>query len=122
MVQAAFHLKGQPHVDLLASSHTNQCQYSYTLESPLPLAALALNAFNYPQTYQVSYVFPSPALVPLVLSGRTCPMSIRTFYSSGTLLDGGSLASNGCQHVSRHLSSVPHCKIPHHGCVGWLVA
>ena len=34
----------------------------------LPLAALRLNAFNYPWKYQVSYVFPPRALGPLVLS------------------------------------------------------
>ena len=37
------------------------------MESPLPLGALGLNAFNHLCTFQVSYVFPSPALVPLVL-------------------------------------------------------
>ena len=55
-------------VDLLASSHTTHCQHYYTLETPLPLGPLGLNAFNHPWTFQVSYVFPSPALVPLVLS------------------------------------------------------
>ena len=34
----------------------------------LPLGALGLGAFNHPWTTQVSYVFPPPALVPLVLS------------------------------------------------------
>ena len=32
------------------------------------LETLRLNAFNHPLIYQVSYVFPPPALVPLVLS------------------------------------------------------
>ena len=36
--------------------------------SPLPLGTLGLNAFNNPLMFQVSYVFPPPALVPLVLS------------------------------------------------------
>ena len=40
---AVFH-----HWGLLASSHTTQCQYYYTLESPLPLGTLGLNAFNHP--------------------------------------------------------------------------
>ena len=63
-----FSLWGLPDVDLLASSCSTQCQHYYTLESPLPLGALGLNAFNHPWTFQVSYMFPSPALVPLVLS------------------------------------------------------
>ena len=53
---------------LLASSCSTQCKYYYTLESPLPLEALGLNAFNHSWMFQVSYVFPPPALVPLVLS------------------------------------------------------
>ena len=52
----------------MASSHTTHCQHYYTLETPLPLGALGLNAFNHPWKYQVSYVYPTPALVPLVLS------------------------------------------------------
>ena len=68
MAQVALHLWGLPEVDLLASSHTNQCQHYYTLETLLPLGALGLNAFNCPWTFQVSYEFLPPALVPLVLS------------------------------------------------------
>ena len=68
VAHAAFHLWSFPEVDLLASSHCTQCQHYYTFESPLPLGALGLNAFNHPWTFQVSYVFPPPALVPLVLS------------------------------------------------------
>ena len=40
----------------------------FTLETPLPLEALGLNTFSHPWTFQVSYGFPPPALVPLVLS------------------------------------------------------
>ena len=36
VAQAAFDLWGLPKVDLLASSHTTQCQHYYTLESALP--------------------------------------------------------------------------------------
>ena len=53
---------------MLPSSHFTQFQHYYTLETPLPPGALGLNAFSNPQTFQVSYVFPPPALVPLVLS------------------------------------------------------
>ena len=38
------------------------------METPLPQGALGLNAFSHPGTFQVSYVFPPPALVSLVLS------------------------------------------------------
>ena len=67
VAHAAFCLLGLPEVDLLASSHSTQCQHYYTLESPLPLGALGLNAFSHSWTFQVSYLFPPPALVPLVL-------------------------------------------------------
>ena len=68
VAQAAFPLWGLPEVDLLASSHSTQCQHYFTLETPLPLGALGLNAFSHPWTFQVSCVFPPLALVPLVLS------------------------------------------------------
>ena len=67
VAQAAFHLWGLPEVDLLASSHSTQCQHYYTLESPLPLGALGLSAFNHLWPFQVGYMFPPPALVPLLL-------------------------------------------------------
>ena len=66
--QAAFHLWGLPEVDLLASSRSTQCQHYFTLETPLPLGALGLNAFSHPWKLQVSSVFHPLALVPLVLS------------------------------------------------------
>ena len=68
IAQATFQLWGQPEVDLLTSSYTNQHQHYYTLENPLPLAALRFNTFRHPWTYQESYVFPPSALVPLVMS------------------------------------------------------
>ena len=68
MAQAAFHLWGLPEVDLLASSCSTQYQHYFTLETLLPLGALALNAFSHLWNFQVSYVFPPLALVPLVLS------------------------------------------------------
>ena len=68
VAQAAFCLWGLPEVDLLASSHSTQCQHYFTLKTPLPLGALGLNAFSHPWNFQVSYVFPPLALVPLVLS------------------------------------------------------
>ena len=68
VAHTTFHLWGLPEVDLLASSHSTQCQHYFTLETPLPLGVLGLNAFSHPWKFQVSYVFPPPALVPLVLA------------------------------------------------------
>ena len=68
VAQAAFCLWGLPEMDLLASSPSIQCQHYFTLETPVPLGALRLNAFSHPGMFQVSYVFPPLALVPLVLS------------------------------------------------------
>ena len=68
VAQAAFYLWGLPEMDLLASSRSTQCQHYFTLETPLPVGALGLNAFSHPWNFQVSYVFPPPVLVPLVLS------------------------------------------------------
>ena len=68
VAQATFDLWGLPEVDLLESSHSTQCQHYFTLETPLPLGAFGLNAFSHPCKFQVSYLFPSLALVPLVLS------------------------------------------------------
>ena len=44
------------------------CCHHTTKNGLLPLWTLGLNAFNHPWTFQVSYVFPPLALVPLVLS------------------------------------------------------
>ena len=68
MAQAAFCLWSLPEVDLLASSPPTQCQNYYTLETLLSLGALGLNAFSHPWIFQVSYAFPPPALISLVLS------------------------------------------------------
>ena len=68
IAQAAFQLWSQPEVHLLASSHTNQFQHYHILEKPPHLGTFGVTTFNHPWTYQVSYVSPSPAIVPLVLS------------------------------------------------------
>ena len=81
VAEAAFCLWGLPEVDLLASSHSAQCHYYFTLETPLPLGVLGLNAFSHPWNFQVSYV-----------------------------LDGGSLASHSSQHAGRHSLAVSHRK------------
>ena len=71
LAHAAFHLWDLLDMDLLPSYHSTQCHSSehyYILESPLLLGVLGLNAFSHPWTFQVSYMFPPPALVPVVLS------------------------------------------------------
>ena len=110
VAQAAFHLWGLPEVDLLVSSHSTQCQHYFTLETPLPLGALVLNAFSHPWKFQVSYVFPPLALVPLVLS--KFQWSTQTFTFGGIMLDGG----HSSQHAGRCSSAVSHHKRSCHGC------
>ena len=119
VAQAVFCLWGLPEVDLLASFRSTQCQHYFTLETPLPVGALGLNAFSHPWNFQVSYVFPPPALVPLVLAkflAEHVQPSTQTFASGGSMLDGGSLASHSSQHAGRHSLAVSHCKRSHRGC------
>ena len=119
VAQAAFCLWGLLEVDLLASSHSTQCQHYFTLETPLPLGALGLNAFSHPWNFQVSYVFLPLALVPLVLSRFLAEhVNGETFTSGGSMLDGGSLASHSSQHAGRCSLAVSHHKRSHCGCFG----
>ena len=62
-----FQFWGELEVNLLASSHTKQCQYYISLENPLPLGVLGLNASNHPGTYQVNYMFSPSTIAPLIL-------------------------------------------------------
>ena len=115
IAQAAVHLWCKPELDLVVSSHTNQCLCCNTFESPLPLVAMRLDAFNSPWLIQVSlfvfsFSFSSPG--PFQVPSTMCYYLIETSYSSDTLLDGGSLAPHRSQHASRHFTSVSHCKIP----------
>ena len=121
VAHAAFYLWGLTEVDLLASSHSTQCQHYYTLETPIPLGAVGLNAFSHPWTFQVSYVFPPLALVPLVLS------KFLTEHVNGQLRHlilvvpcwmEGSLAPHSSQHVGRCFLAVSHHKRSHCGCFG----
>ena len=92
-----------------------QCWQYYILESPPPLGVLGLNVFNHPWTFQVSYVFPLPALVPLALSKflpKHGQRSTQTFDSSGTMLDGGSLASHNLNMLADILWHCPIIKDP----------
>ena len=111
VAQVAFCLWGLPEVGLLVSSHSTQCQHYFTLEIPLPLGTLGLNAFNHPWTFQVSYVFPPLALVPLVLSkflAEHVNGQLRHLILVAPCWNGGSLASHHSQHCwQMFLSSVP---------------
>ena len=122
--QAAFYLWDIPEVDLLASSHSTQCQHYYTLESPLPLGSLRLNALNHPWMFHVSYMF-SPALIPLVLSKfltEHVKGQLKMFDSVGTMLDGGSFAPHSSQQVGRvtyhHTNVKQSLCVPSHGTNG----
>ena len=60
------------------------------LRKSIILQVLGLNAFNHLWIGQASYVFPTPTLIPLVLSrffSRTCQRSIQTSDSRCTLLE-----------------------------------
>ena len=120
IAQVAFHLWGPSEVDLLVSSPTNQCQQYYTLENPLPLGGLGLNAFTHCLANQVSCVSSSSigSSHYIQVFSRTCHRSIKTSNSGGILLNGGSLASNSSWHVGTHSSLVSHHEIPSHGCLG----
>ena len=117
ITKAVFHLWGQLEVDLLASLCTHQSAF-YTLENPLPLEALGLNAFNHPwiHTASSSSSFSSPGSIHVL--GRMCHRSVQISYSGGALLAGGFLASHSFKHVGRGSSSESHCKEPCHGCLG----
>ena len=53
-------------MDLLAYSHTSQCQHYYTLENLLPLGALQLNVFN-PSWIHLIINVSHPAVAALAL-------------------------------------------------------
>ena len=107
-IAQAFYLWGLPEVDLLASSHTAQCQNYYTLESPLPLGSLGLNAVNHPWKYWVSYVFPSPALVPLVLS-RFLAEHVTGQFRLLILVAPCWMEAHGLPRVLNMLADIPWC-------------
>ena len=125
IAQAAFHLWSQPDVDLLASSLANQCQCYYCLESLLPLCTLWLSAFNCPRHMSDKVFVSSPSFISpgsIQVPGRINHISVQSTYSSGTLFDGGFLASHISQHIGRHSSLVSHHKGPCHGCLSELSA
>ena len=83
-------LGAEPEMDLVAFSHTNQCQLYYTLENPQPLGTLGLNAFNDLLTYETCFLvfcLCISSLNSVQVSCRTCHRSIQISFSGGTLLD-----------------------------------
>ena len=105
----------------MASSRSTQCQHYFTLETPLPLGALGLNAFSHPWKFQVSYVFPPPALVPLVLSKF---LAEHVYGQLGHLLLVAPcwMEAPWLPTVLNMLADVPEAvpssKRSHHGCFG----
>ena len=68
-------------MDLLASSHTNECKHYLILENLLSPGTLGLNTFNQPRPLQESFVFPLHLFIPnssFQVSGGTCHRSIQT--------------------------------------------
>ena len=121
MAQAAFCLWGLPETGLLTSCCTTQCQHYYTLETPLPLEALGLNAFNHPWIFQVMLCVSFSCISSsssVEVSGRTCQRSTQTFDSIGTILDGGTLACHNSQYVGGNSLALSYHKRSHHGCFG----
>ena len=121
VAQVAFCLWGLPKVDLLVSFHSTLCQHYYTLESLLPLMALGLNAFSHPWMFQVSYVFPPPALVPLVLSkflAEHVKGQLRQLSLVAPCWMEAPWLPHSSQHVGRCSLAVPHHKRSYCGCLG----
>ena len=121
VAHAAFHLWGLPEVDLMAYSHSTQCQHYYTLETPLPLGGLGVEclqpSLDMSGKLCVSFSGSGPSS-SVQVSGRTCQWSTQTFDSEGTMLDGGFLAPHHSQYVGRCSFVVSHCRRSHCGCFG----
>ena len=114
VAEVAFCLWGLPEVDLVASSHSIQCQHYFTLET-------LLNAFSHPWTFQVSYVFPSPALVSLVLSkflAEHVNSQLRHLILVGPCWMEAPWLPHHSQHVGRCSMAMSHHKRSCHGCFG----
>ena len=104
---------------LLASSCSTQCQHYFTLETPLPLGALGLNVFSHPWNFQVSYMFPPLALVPLVVStflAEHVSGQLRHLLLVAPCWMEAPWASHSSQHVGRCSSVVSHHKRSCCGC------
>ena len=119
VAQAAFCLWGLPEVDLLASSHSTQCQHYFTLKTPLPLGGLGVECLQPSLEISGKLCVSSSGSGPscsVQVSGRTCQWSAQTFDSGGTMLDGSSLASHHSQHVGGCSLAVSHHKRSCCGC------
>ena len=120
MAQAAFHLWVFPEVDLLASSHSTQCQHYYILESPLPVGGLGVECLQPSLDVSGKLCVASSCISSsgsVQVSGRTCQRSAQMVDSGDIMLDGGSLAPHSSQHVGRCSLVVPYCKRSCHGCL-----
>ena len=79
-----------------------------------PLGTLGVNAFNHLWKFQVSYVFPPPALSPLVLSKFLVEHVTSQFRPVILVVPCWRESSLSAHHVGRCSSSVSHCKGYHH--------
>ena len=119
VAQAAFHLWGLPEVELLASSHSTQCQHYFTLENCTASGGLGVECLQPSLEFSgklcVSFYGSGPSS-SVQVSSRTCQWSTQTFTSGGSMLDGGSLTSHSSQRAGRCSSAVPSCKRSRCGC------
>ena len=121
VAQAAFHLWGLPEVDLLASSHSTQCQHYFHFGNSTASGGLGVECLQPSLEISGKLCVSSSSSGPscsVQVSSRTCQWSTQTFTSGGTMLDGGSLASHSSQHAGRCSLVVPSSKRSHHGCFG----
>ena len=123
VAQAAFCLWGLPEVNLLASSHSNQCQQPALLHIGISTTSGGLRVECLQPSVDASVrLHVSSSCISssgsVQVSGGTCQRSTQIVASGGTILDGGSLAPHSSQHVGRHSSAVPHHKRFCHGCLG----
>ena len=125
MAEVAFELWDQLQMDLFACLCVSQYHHYYTLDNPLPLGSLDDECFNHAWIYKVSFGFPLPILVTLVLSkflAEHFTVQFRLLILMAPLLDGDSLASHRSQHVLRHSSLVSCHKGSCPGCFSRLGA
>ena len=83
--------------------------------------ALGLNAFSHLWTFWVSFVFPPPALVPLVLSkflAEHVNGKLRHLILMAPCWMEAPWHPHSSQHVGRCSLAVPHHKRSRHGCFG----
>ena len=116
VAQTSFHLWILPEVDLLASSFTTQMPVLLYLGISTTSGGLGVDCLQPPLDISGKLCVSSSCIdssSSVHVSGRTYQRSMQTFDSSGTMLDGGLMASHSSHHVGRHSSVVSHHKRYH---------